>query len=497
MLFFFFVRSACAQSIENEGLSFHSAELDCNVKYSIVLPEGYYDSEERYPVLYMLHGIGGDYSSWLEYGNVSGVMDRLSAEEGLSQFVIVMPDGYLSYYNDAFDGSFPYESFFIKEFVPFIDGKYRTLPQKRFRAVAGFSMGGFGALSLVLRNRDMFGSAAALSPSIRTDGQYCSQMPQKDWDDQWGGIFGGKGENGTGRLTEYYKERSPYHIINGLRKEDLKDTWIFLDIGDREKTLCEPNEQLHELLLKRGMPHRWGVRGGGHDFQCWNAALPEVFDFLERRFAVHKKVGSIPVNCENRLIVNKDGIYLPYKSDRTCRKYPVVYVYGKLTADEERIMAAVADSLQKEGEIRPVAVCFMGEAPDINLAVKKTEIKYPQIRGSQRMRCLVLAGGNADVLVESLRSENLFSGIVMYDAVTLKYGAEDFIKVQGHYARYPRIWLEDSPGFAGYGFESDLHVLMVEKSLEHTFRSRASCIGNPLLEYWKEWLHFFDERIHI
>lgn len=101
-------------------------------------------------------------------------------EGKIQPFIMVIPDGYLSYYSDTYDSSSLYETFFIKELVPYIDNNYRTRKDINGRSIIGFSMGGFGALSVSLRNRHLFGSVVALSPSIRTEKQYIEEGPQKD-----------------------------------------------------------------------------------------------------------------------------------------------------------------------------------------------------------------------------------------------------------------------------------------------------------------------------
>ena len=284
ILFLSGIDGAWALPIEKEGMSIYSPSLKQEVSYAIILPEGYEHSDTEYPVLYMFHGIGGDYTSWLEYGNVARVMDKMIKEGKIQPFIMVIPDGYLSYYSDTYDGSSLYETFFIKELVPYIDNNYRTRKDINGRSIIGFSMGGFGALSVSLRNRHLFGSVVALSPSIRTEIQYMEERPQKGWDNQWGRIFGGVGKNGKQRLTSYYKQHSPYHILSTLRNSDLKGFGIMLDIGDKEGTLCESNEELHRLLLERQIPHEWEVRSGGHDFACWNTALPKAFRFINEYF---------------------------------------------------------------------------------------------------------------------------------------------------------------------------------------------------------------------
>lgn len=249
--------SVFGQAVEKEGLSFYSHRLGQHVSYAVILPGDYDTSSTRYPVLYLFHGIGGDASTWMEYGNLARLMDKMVQTEGITPFIMVMPDGYNSYYSDAFDGSFPYEAFFIHEFVPHIDDIYRTLNHASGRAIAGFSMGGFGALTVGTRNKALFGSVIALAPSIRTDEQYREEMPQEDWDRQWGRIFGAAGESGAQRLTRYYRERSPYHIFLRSSARDWSHLHLFIEVGDKEETLAASNDELHRLLVRKQIPHHW------------------------------------------------------------------------------------------------------------------------------------------------------------------------------------------------------------------------------------------------
>lgn len=141
ILFLSSIDGVRALPIEKEGMSIYSPALKKEVSYSIILPEGYYHSDMEYPVLYMFHGIGGDYTSWLEYGNVARVMDPMIKKGEIQPFIIVIPDGYLSYYSDTYDGSFLYETFFTKELVPYIDNNYRTCKNANARSIIGFFHG--------------------------------------------------------------------------------------------------------------------------------------------------------------------------------------------------------------------------------------------------------------------------------------------------------------------------------------------------------------------
>ena len=140
ILFLSGIDGAWALPIEKEGMSIYSPSLKQEVSYSIILPEDYEHSDTEYPVLYMFHGIGGDYTSWLEYGNVARVMDKMIKEGKIQPFIMVIPDGYLSYYSDTYDGSSLYETFFIKELVPYIDNNYRTRKDINGRSIIGFSI---------------------------------------------------------------------------------------------------------------------------------------------------------------------------------------------------------------------------------------------------------------------------------------------------------------------------------------------------------------------
>jgi enterochelin esterase-like enzyme len=192
--------AACAQEKARiaEGLSMNSKILSQEVKYSIILPEDYYTSRKNYPVVYLLHGLGDNESSWLEYGQVSQAVDGVVKKGEIIPMIYVMPEGYRNYYVNDYAGKFLYEDMFIKELVPFIDKQYRTVSDKNHRATMGYSMGGFGALVLPLRNPNVLTVSVPLSISVRSDAQYMTE-DASGWDDQWGRLFGAVGVTGEGQ----------------------------------------------------------------------------------------------------------------------------------------------------------------------------------------------------------------------------------------------------------------------------------------------------------
>lgn len=489
------------QAIEKEGISFRSHRLGRQISYSVILPEDYYISTARYPVLYLFHGIGGDSSTWLEYGNLARLMDRMVKTEGITPFIMLIPDGYNAYYSDAFDGSFPYETFFTKEFVPYIDRTYRTLDNPTNRAIAGFSMGGFGALTVSMRNKDMFRSVIALAPSIRTDKQYSEEMPQEGWDSQWGRIFGAKGESGAKRLTSYYKARSPYHIILNSSAHDWSDFHIFMDVGDKEGTLAASNDELHKLLLSKQIPHHWHVRSGGHDFYCWNEAMPSAFRFLNTHFSKcgkptvsdHKAKAAI-VRTLN-INVGEARLYMPAASDSTNRKYPVIYVLGNQQQEVEMKLEQRLRTLVDQGATWPVILCFVPTGLSLHKTIIKIEEQVPQIRNNQRMRALVCVGDRVSEVVKTLDIENLFTGMVWVNPDSPEEAVANVAQRLMSHSRYPRCWFEVFPQFPNYGFGSSLRLELRKHNADPEFRSRAS-IDNDSFFFWEEWLDYLNNRIH-
>ena len=152
-----------------ESLKFESKLVGYPVEYTIYLPADYETSNRSYPVLYLLHGYSDDETGWIQFGEANMIADKGVANGDYPPCIIVMPDGKVSWYVNSFDGKDPWEDMFIKEFIPYIEKEYRIRPQKEFRAIAGLSMGGNGALLLSMRHPDLFSSCVAMSAGTFTD----------------------------------------------------------------------------------------------------------------------------------------------------------------------------------------------------------------------------------------------------------------------------------------------------------------------------------------
>jgi S-formylglutathione hydrolase FrmB len=152
-------------------LTFSSKALGGPVHVDVLVPAGYDPTATaRYPVLYLLHGHGGHYNDWVNHG-VDAVIGDLPA-------IVVMPDGgydgfYADWYGSDVDGHTPtpppaWETFHLRELLPWVDQQYRTVPARTGRAVAGLSMGGFGTMSYAARHPDLFVAAASFSGAVDT-----------------------------------------------------------------------------------------------------------------------------------------------------------------------------------------------------------------------------------------------------------------------------------------------------------------------------------------
>ena len=152
-----------------DDLTVPSKILNMDRKYAIYLPPDYETSQRSYPVLYLLHGAGDDQTGWVQFGEVLRIGDEAIKSGTATAMIIVMPDantGKRGYVNDI-KGEWRYEDFFFQEFMPFIEKEYRIKADKRYRAIAGLSMGGEGTFIYALHHPELFLSLIHISEPTR------------------------------------------------------------------------------------------------------------------------------------------------------------------------------------------------------------------------------------------------------------------------------------------------------------------------------------------
>ncbi|MGE5185397.1 MAG: alpha/beta hydrolase [Acidobacteriota bacterium] len=287
---------------------FHSTALGVDKDYVVYLPADYETSGKHYPVFYYLHGLGGNEHDWVEGGHLAETADKL----GLAA-IVVMPDGDDAFYADGVapidyaacmkdaSGLFlqkqraktcvkkrDYETYITKDLVAEVDGKYRTLATKQGRAIAGLSMGGFGALELSLRHTDEYAAAASHSgidallyvgPHPYVAGkvelledvkQWGVSAPIPDLNPWMRGIFGDD--------LATWQQHDPAYLAQQLAPGALA---LYLDCGTEDIfALNDGALYLHDLLLARKIDHAFYIGPGHHDFRFWVARLPESLKFL-------------------------------------------------------------------------------------------------------------------------------------------------------------------------------------------------------------------------
>ena len=252
--------------------------LKMDRKYAVYLPPGYDESDQSYPVLYLLHGSGDDHTGWVQFGQVQHIANQTIEEGKCARMIIVMPDadtGRRGYFNDI-RGDFDYEDFFFNELIPHIEKTYRVRSERRYRAVAGLSMGGGGTIFYAMHRPELFAAAAPLSASTG------------NWNFEQ---FMSRQRNTPSNMTEaqieaYFKRQSIEEIIKNAPKETLdriKQIRWYISCGD-DDFLYEGNSLMHIAFRKNEIPHEFRVKDGGHTWSYWRMELPVVLEFVSKSF---------------------------------------------------------------------------------------------------------------------------------------------------------------------------------------------------------------------
>lgn len=278
LLLFLFVAGALNTILAQSGkvhdnLTMTSKILKSERKYAVYLPPDYETSERTYPVLYLLHGAGDDQTGWVQFGEVLRITDNAIKEGKATPMVIIMPDadtGQRGYFNV---GDWKYEDFFFEELMPYVEQKYRIKSEKRYRAVAGLSMGGGGSFMYALHKPELFSSACPLSAYIGplTIADLKSRMERTNQ------------KFSDAALEEWFANHNALNLVESVPEEDIKSVRWYIDCGD-DDFLFEGNSLMHIAMTKKKIPHEYRVRDGRHSWTYWREALPTVLGFVSDAF---------------------------------------------------------------------------------------------------------------------------------------------------------------------------------------------------------------------
>jgi S-formylglutathione hydrolase FrmB len=256
-----------------ECVSLPSKILDRAVPYCVLLPPSY-DAEKtrRYPVLYLLHGLGDNEQMLVHSGGMNLVQD-LWEQHQLGEFLIVTPAGGTSFYINSHDGKRRYEDFFLQEFMPGVEKRYRALSGRGSRGIAGISMGGYGALHIAFRHPRLFGAVGAHSAALieklpNISAQNSRQMSRL-------GVLGDA--FGSPFDAAFWNQNDPVTIARTTNLAGLK---IYFDCGSEDDYGFDGGaEALDKLLTSRHIPHEFHLYPGGHNWIYFAEHLPALLEF--------------------------------------------------------------------------------------------------------------------------------------------------------------------------------------------------------------------------
>jgi len=254
-------RPRLTPNVAMRDVTFHSAALNRNMQYRVVLPTSI-AAGARLPVVYLLHGGGGNFRDWSNYSNAAKF-----AERGL---ILVMPEGNDSYYVNAREPPQDrYEDYIVTDLIADVESKFPAAAGRANRAIAGVSMGGFGAVKLALSHPDLFAFAGGISPAIDVPSRPFSIKRIQQWRHHRS-IFGSWG-------TVTRRNGDPFVLARFA--DPARTPYMFLTCGDQEG-LLPANRNFAELLDQRHFRYEFHVVSGGHNWNQWDERLPSVFQGL-------------------------------------------------------------------------------------------------------------------------------------------------------------------------------------------------------------------------
>lgn len=234
-------------------------------RMTVYTPAGYESSKAKYPVLYVLHGIGGDEDAWVTQGRATQILDNLIARGEAKPMIVVFTNGNISQEAAPLENSTGYtrptmdlpqtmEGTFetaFPEVVKYIDSHYRTIAKKQSRAICGLSMGGFHTLYITLNNPDMFNYSGMFSAAIGTGSEQTAAHKE---------VY----ENVDGKLATYFSK---------------KPAMLWIGIG-RTDFLIQSNNEFRAKLDAAGYPYKYMETDGGHIWKNWRIYLSEFVPLL-------------------------------------------------------------------------------------------------------------------------------------------------------------------------------------------------------------------------
>lgn len=251
------------QAARVDTINVQSPSMKKEVKVVYILPDKAIGQKaQACPVIYLLHGYGGNAKSWVE---LKPELTQIADEKGI---IFVCPDGKNSWYWDSPKNSaYRYETFVSSELVDYTDSHYATVPDKKGRAITGLSMGGHGALWNAFRHKDVFGAAGSTSGGVDI----------RPFPGNW------KMKEQLGEFAANKALWDAHTVINQIDKIENGDLALIIDCGESDFFL-EVNKEFHKHLLARGIDHDFITRPGTHSGRYWNNSIDYQILFFSKFF---------------------------------------------------------------------------------------------------------------------------------------------------------------------------------------------------------------------
>lgn len=246
-----------------DTVQMHSAIMDKSIKAVVITPDTY-EEADAVPVVYLLHGYGGNYGNWV---NNAPEIKKIADEYGM---MIVCPDGGIGswYWDSPIDPGFQYETYVAKELVEWVDAHYKTIADRSGRAITGLSMGGHGALYLAFLHQDVFGAAGS------TAGGVDIRPFPRNWDMH-------KRIGSYAEQPAQWESRTVINMTHLLTPNSLS---LIIDCGTGD-FFYNVNEALHRKLNERNIPHTYLTGPGAHNWDYWRTSIPFQLLYFSKWFA--------------------------------------------------------------------------------------------------------------------------------------------------------------------------------------------------------------------
>lgn len=289
-LFFSIAASMAAAQSRIDCSALNSHILRQVIHYCVYLPADYDSSTakhppKRYAVLYFLHGLGDNEQTLFNSGGWT-LLEDLRNQGKMGDFLIVAPEGRRSFYINSADGSVRYNDFFLQEFLPHIESKYRIRPDRAGRAVSGISMGGYGALRFAFAHPELFLAVSAQSAALITE------SPQTlDSASQAGAPLAGVLAAVFGKPinVSHWNDNSPF-VLAKRNAAALRRLTIYFNCGQDDNYGFEKGAAaLHNELQKEGVKHEYHPYPGDHSLPYFLSHFAEVMEFHSRAFGLLPK----------------------------------------------------------------------------------------------------------------------------------------------------------------------------------------------------------------